>query len=435
MTLSSSLNAGVAGLTANATRLAAISDNIANSGTIGYRRVQSDFHSMVTSSSGGGYSAGGVMATTQRLITEQGPLIPTSNSTDLAVGGGGFFPVSSMTEVYGGATTPQMMLASTGSFRPNADGYLVSPAGHVLMGWPANADGTIPNYSRDSNTDLKPVQLDFNKMSGSPTTLITLGANLPATSAVAGAPGDPEFLSVEYFGNLGSSESLDIEFTPTGVNDNEWTMSISDSASAVNPIAEFTLTFLDDRTDGGSLESVTFLSSPTTPPATYDPLTGKIMMEVDGGPMELDIGMPGAGSSLTQLSDTFAPQQITKDGAAVGSMVGVEVDANGFVHAYYDNGTSRKIYQVPLVDMPNPNGMIAMDGQVYMPSNESGSFFLWDAGTGPTGELVGYALQESATDVATELTDLIQTQRAYSSSAKVIQTVDEMLQETTNIKR
>ena len=39
------------------------------------------------------------------------------------------------------------------------------------------------------------------------------------------------------------------------------------------------------------------------------------------------------------------------------------------------------------------------------------------------------------TDVAAELTNLIQTQRAYSSNAKVIQTVDEMLQETTNIKR
>lgn len=45
------------------------------------------------------------------------------------------------------------------------------------------------------------------------------------------------------------------------------------------------------------------------------------------------------------------------------------------------------------------------------------------------------SLEESATDVANELTRMIQTQRAYSSNAKVIQTVDEMLQETTNIIR
>ena len=52
-----------------------------------------------------------------------------------------------------------------------------------------------------------------------------------------------------------------------------------------------------------------------------------------------------------------------------------------------------------------------------------------------TGAVTGYAREGSTTDVAAELTDLIQTQRAYSSNAKVIQTVDEMLQETTNIKR
>jgi flagellar hook protein FlgE len=79
--------------------------------------------------------------------------------------------------------------------------------------------------------------------------------------------------------------------------------------------------------------------------------------------------------------------------------------------------------------------MVALDSQTYKPSVASGSFFLWDAGDGPTGDIVGFAREESTTDVANELTDMIQTQRAYSSNAKVIQTVDEMLQETTNIKR
>ena len=88
MTLSSSLNAGVAGLSANASRLASISDNIANSSTAGYKRVQTDFHSMV-SSTGGTYSAGGVRATTTRLIDERGTLVSTTNSTDLAVRGRG----------------------------------------------------------------------------------------------------------------------------------------------------------------------------------------------------------------------------------------------------------------------------------------------------------------------------------------------------------
>lgn len=70
MTISSSLNAGVAGLNANATRLATISDNIANSSTFGYKRASAEFESMVISNSrgAGSYSAGGVRASTLRLI-------------------------------------------------------------------------------------------------------------------------------------------------------------------------------------------------------------------------------------------------------------------------------------------------------------------------------------------------------------------------------
>ena len=151
--------------------------------------------------------------------------------------------------------------------------------------------------------------------------------------------------------------------------------------------------------------------------------------------MEINIGKPGAADGLTQLSDSFAPVSISKDGFPVGNMTSVEVDESGFVNAFFDTGITRRVAQIPLVDMPNPNGMISLDQQTYMPSPESGTFFLWDAGDGPTGDVVGSAREESATDVAGELTDMIQTQRAYSSNAKVIQTVDEMLQETTNIKR
>jgi len=116
-------------------------------------------------------------------------------------------------------------------------------------------------------------------------------------------------------------------------------------------------------------------------------------------------------------------------------LTSVDVDPNGFVQATFDIGITRTIYQIPLVDLPNPNGLLSQDNQTYSASAESGSFFLWDAADGPTGDIVSFALEESATDVAGELTQLIQTQRAYSSNAKVIQTVDEMLQETTNIKR
>jgi flagellar hook protein FlgE len=436
MTISSSLNAGVAGLQSNATRLASISDNIANSSTYGYKRVNTDFQSMVISSTGGSYSAGGVRATTQKLIDQRGPLVSTSNATDLAVRGRGMLPVAQGAEVEVGNGANQMFLTTTGSFRTDAEGYMRSQSGLVLLGWPALADGTIPTYPRDTSDGLEPIQINVNQFSGEPTTRISLGINLPATETEIDSTGVTRNTSVEYFDNLGTSESVAIAFTPTVPatgSSNEWTMTLTDSASPGTIIGEYTLTFNDTRTAGGTLAGVA--DAVGSVGGTYDPLTGSIIVQVDGGPMEIDIGGIGESDGLTQVSDDFAPVSISKDGSPVGNMTSVEVDANGYFHAFFDTGITRTIYQVPLVDLPNYNGMVALDNQTYLPSPESGSYFLWDAGDGPTGDIVAFAREESATDVAGELTAMIQTQRAYSSNAKVIQTVDEMLQETTNIKR
>ena len=435
MTISSSLNAGVAGLQANATRLASISDNIANSSTNGYKRVHTDFHSLVIASRGGRYSAGGVRAVTERLVDQRGSLISTTNATDLAVRGRGFLPVSQATEVQVANGDTSLYLTTTGSFRTDSEGYLRTNTGLVLMGWPALADGSIPSYPRDTADGLEPVQINVNQFTGEPTTRMTLGVNLPATETDADAVGEVSELSVEYYDNLGTSENINVTFTPTvpaSGSSNEWTMTLRDSVDPTVIIGEYTLTFADDRVAGGTLLSVVPTGAGGGP---YDPATGTLVVNVAGGPIEIDIGKIGESDGITQLSDNFAPISISKDGSPVGNMTSVEVDPNGYVYAYFDTGITRVIYQVPLVDLPNPNGMVALDQQTYQPSVDSGSFFLWDASDGPTGDILSFALEESTTDVAGELTNMIQTQRAYSSNAKVIQTVDEMLQETTNIKR
>ncbi|WP_281981087.1 flagellar hook protein FlgE [Thalassorhabdomicrobium marinisediminis] len=434
MTISSSLNASVAGLASNASKLATISDNIANSATYGYKRSVADFHSMVTSNSKGTYAAGGVRVTTQRLIDERGPLVSTANPTDLAVRGRGMLPVTPQSAISAGSANDfPMRLATTGSFRPDADGYLTTSSGLVLLGWPANPDGTIPALPRDSIGGLEPIRVNANQFTSDPTTRINLAVNLPATETEAGASGDTQPLSIEYFDNLGTSENLSVSFVPTvpgtGAS-NEWTMLIEDSASGGAVVGEYTLVFDDSPGLGGRLLSVT-----DTTGGAYDGSDGTISVGVDGGSIDIEIGRLGEAGGLTQLSDAFAPVSVSKNGSPVGNMTSVEVDSNGFVHAYFDSGVSRTIYQVPMVDVSNVNGLQTDDHQTYSVTPESGAFYLWDAGDGPTGDVVSYAREESTTDVAGELTQLIQTQRAYSSNAKVIQTVDEMLQETTNIKR
>lgn len=433
MSISSSLNAGVAGLNANATRLAAISDNIANSGTYGYKRADADFYSMVIGENSGTYSAGGVRTETVRMIEERGALVATSNSTDIAISGRGMLPVMPMSALDNGVGDQPLMLTTTGSFNPDADGILRTGSGLALLGWPANNDGTIPAFPRDSVSGLVPVQINPNQTAGDPTTQMRLGVNLPAAETMAGASGATLPLSVEYFGNLGTSETLDFTFAPTvpgtGAS-NEWTMTISDSAQGGALVGEYVLTFDDTRTNGGALLSVNMVSG-----GAYNATDGTVEITTAGGPIFVEIGAIGETDGLIQLAASFSPTSITKNGSPVGNLVGVEVNESGMLVATYDTGFTQTLYQIPVVDVPNLNGLVAMNDQAFQISPESGSFFLWDAGDGPTGAMTGYAREGSATDVAAELTSLIQTQRAYSSNAKVIQTVDEMLQETTNIKR
>ncbi len=434
MTISSSLNAGVAGLFANATRLSTISDNIANASTFGYKRVVTDFESLVISNSKSSYSAGGVRTTTNRLIDERGSLISTSNPTDLSVRGRGMLPVTPEAAVRVGNGDNPLLMTTTGSFRPDEDGFLLSPTGMILLGWPANADGTVPSNPRDSTVGLEPIRINSNQFAGEPTTEVNVAVNLPATSTEAGSVTGPETLSVEYFDNLGKSANLQLTFTPNvpgAGSSNQWDMTITDSASGGAVIGQYTLDFDPSRAGGGTLLNVT----PVGGSPAYVGATGAMTLTVAGGPMELTIGELGSATGLTQLSDTFAPTSINKNGSAVGALTSIEVDQNGFLRATFDSGVNRVLYQIPLADVSNINGLEALDQQTYRVSPESGTFFLWDAGDGPTGDLVAFSREESATDVAGELTSLIQTQRAYSSNATVIQTVDEMLQETTNLKR
>ena len=433
MTISSSLNAGVTGLNVNSSKLATIADNIANSETYGYKRADVDFSAMALTPSKGSYTAGGARATSFRQITTQGSLITTNNATDMAVGGRGMIPVTTISAVDSNDGTLPFMMTTTGSFKPDENGVLRTVSGLALLGWKANADGTIPAQPRDSSVGLEPVVFNADQFAAEATTLIRFGANLPAIDTRFDSAGDPLDVNIEYFANLGTSETLTATFTPvipaTGQS-NTWNLQFFDSATGAAAVAEFEVEFDGSRASGGSILAVTDIAG-----GTYDATTGELAITLAGGPLSVEIGIPGASTYLTQLSADFAPIAITKNGAPVGNVAGIEIDANGFLKSVYDTGFTRTIYQIPLGDVANPDGLTPLDNQAFAISSASGPVYFWDAGDGPTGTVIGYAREESTADIAGELTQLIKTQRAYASNAKVIQTVDEMLQETTNIKR
>lgn len=435
MTISSSLNASVSSLSANATRLSTISDNIANSSTYGYKRSETEFSSLVLQNESATYAAGGVTASTYKNISQLAAPLRTSNSTDISVLGRGLLPVTDISGADQTSDVRQLQLITTGSFRQDSEGTLRTEGGLVLLGWPTDTTGDTGAVSRTSGANLEPVNLARFELDSGPTTRIDAPINLPATATDAGSNGTAYNVPIEYYDNLGRTHTLTLQFTPTvpaAGSSNTWDLKIFDSSAGApgTSITDLTLTFSTTTANPGQLATVGGADA-----ANYNAATGLISLALPHGNVDINIGALATAGGITQTAGAFLPDNTSQDGAPIGTLKSVEIDTNGFIQGLYNTGFRRPLYQIPVADVANMNGLEASNAQSYQITRDSGNLFFWNAGEGPTGITAGETLLESTTDIASELTDLIETQRAYSSSAKIVQTVDEMLQETANLKR
>ena len=235
-----------------------------------------------------------------------------------------------------------------------------------------------------------PIQINRSSVAVQPTSTIDLNANLPATETQFGASGNMLPVTVEYFDNLGASQTLSFNFTPTlpaaagDPQTNTWTLDIIDQASGLSA-GTYEIVFGATPPNAGYPTSVTQTVAGTAPLSTvYDAATGDITLGLGSQNITLGVGSTAGGPQhLSQLSSTFSPTGVTKDGNAAGTFTGVSIDENGFLYASYSSGFSKVIYQVPVVDVPNPNGLRVLDNQCFALSKDAGSMFLWDAGSGP----------------------------------------------------
>ena len=152
-----------------------------------------------------------------------------------------------------------------------------------------------------------------------------------------------------------------------------------------------------------------------------------------GTPISLIQGNVGTNDGLTSLAGNFNTNYIKQDGAKFGSYAGVSVDQSGVVTALYDNGETRPIAILPLATFSNPNGMSALTGNAWIETDYSGQALLKMANTNGAGKVEANSLEQSTVDLATEFSNMIITQRAYSAATKIITTADEMLDELTRM--
>lgn len=434
MSISNAMQTGVSGLLANATAIGRVSDNIANANTVGYRR---SFAQMVTSTSGssGGPSSNSVGAVSSLDMSEGSKLNNTGSATDLAISGQGFFVVSKSPN---DPNLSNYVMTRAGSFLPDANGDLVNKAGYYLAGYAYGDDGTLGSIDPNSFAGLTTINVNTGLSAGAASAQMSVAGNLPSQETGVVPLGDPFTSSAEFFSPLGQADRLQFSWQPTSTS-NQWDLTFSDSSGSA--YGNVTVDFNDSGPNVGSPSLYSNATNAATAPAVFafDVSTGIATLTIDNGTspqvINVNIGAPNTSGGMTQFAGDFTSLDVTADGSASGNLLGTEIDESGNIFGVYDNSNREPLFNIPLANVANPVGLIAGDGNIFQISRASGAAQLNAAGTGSVGDISAGVLENANVEIAQELTDLIRIQRAYSSNAKIITTVDEMLDETTRLKR
>tara|TARA_R110000868_G_scaffold4155_10_gene25323 strand:+ start:7128 stop:8417 length:1290 start_codon:yes stop_codon:yes gene_type:complete len=426
---------GVSGLNAQSQALGIISDNISNVNTVGYKTSKAAFSTLVTRQSLSSYYApGGVRSSPISEIDRQGLLQSSASPTDLAISGQGFFVVTTSNNASASAV-PSYTRA--GQFSTDSEGYLRTPTGHYLNGWATDATGTPTAANTSVLSSLEAIRVNAVSGSATPTTTIEIGANLPATAPITPTAGSVQTTNVQVFDSLGVP--LDITFTWTKTAVNEWTVTVP-PITGVTTIEEngvgSATAFSQVITFDGLGAPADFDGNPALTPYSLS-LSG-LTSGANDMDIALDFGTIGVADGLTQsgtLNPVIQTAFVNQNGVQFGNFLNVAVDEDGIVTALYDNGETLQIYKIPVATFPAPNGLSAGSGTVFNQSEESGDYFLRSAGEANAGTIAPNSLEASTSDLASEFTNMIITQRAYAASTKIITTADEMLDELIRVKR
>ena len=416
MSILGAMNTADSGLTAQSAAFTNISDNIANSQTVGYKAVTTSFSDYLTSSTAAENMSGAVTTTPQYENDVQGTITASSDPLALAISGQGFFAVSEATGTGGSTFNDTQYYTRAGDFTQNTLGYLVNGSGEYLDGYNVN-----PSTGQIDGSTLAPIQVNESDLPAEATSNLTYSATLPTTAA-AGTVGSA---TASVYDAAGTSHAIDLNWTSNGTPDQyTLTMTAPDSSTA---LGSATVTFNAD----GTLASVT----PTAPAAGGSATAGQaaaitISPNFTGTaqPITLSLGTIGSSSGLSMAGDAYSETSLNADGQAVGHFTGVSMTSSGDVVASYDNSQTRTIATIPLAMFTAPDALQRQDGQAFTATAGSGAATLANPNENGAGTLVTQSVESSNTDISTDLTRLISAQQAYGANAKMITTADQMMQ-------
>ncbi len=425
MSIFGTMKTAVSGMNAQANRLGTVGDNIANSNTTAYKKVITAFSSFVLPSTDGVYNSGGVQTSVVNSISQQGALVSTSSTTDLAISGDGFFYVQD--------PTGARYYTRNGSFsiQQTADNKstLINSAGFTLLAAPDAAAAGDPGQ-------YQPIIVEADKLTKVASSSATMNANFDSRLKTAD---NPEFTSTVSFyeGNYGEKGIYTITYKKTadatGTTGSTWTAEIKTDIDLKKPAYD------PEVTAGSTVDTLTI---------EFDPSTNKIKTITNAaGTVSNDqkIGVGGIAATgenaiefdmtkVTELaSDSFS--KIAANGSASSSLQDVRVDKDGTVYAVYANGTKKSLGVVGLATFASPDELEVSTGNVYSATSGSGNATFGIPQQAGVGTIVSGSLEASNVDLANELTEMIEAQRTYTANSKVFQTGADILDVLVNLKR
>ena len=440
MGILNALSTAVTGLSAQSYALENISGNIANSQTVGFKRVDTSFVDLIPNSPARHEVAGSVTAFSQLTNTLQGSLKTTGITTNLAINGDGYFVVQ---ENSGSTTAPvfngQNLFTRRGDFSTDANGYLLNGSGKYLVGTSAG----------QSNA---PIKIPGAPIPAKQTSTISYEANLPSypktADADAAVPGS-ELLSaslasgttisgtdraafkdqsvpggdVTVYDSAGSSITMETRWAKTDSSSSggtdTWQLYYQTSPTATGAATAYTEVGAFSFTPSGTLTSSATVNIPSL--VINGTTIGAVSMNFGGG-------------TLTQYADTsgeVASGNIQQDGYPTGTLNSISISSDGRVSGSYSNGQISTIAQVLVAHFNGNDALKRLDGGTYAQTVDSGSPSYGLQGA----SLTGGSVEMSNTDISDEFSKMIVTQQAYSANTRVLSTAQQMLQDIINVIR
>jgi flagellar hook protein FlgE len=412
-----SFSTALSALGAHTTAIDVVGNNLANLNTPGYKASVVAFSDLVTQSLGAGLGETqvgfGVAPPTTIRQFSQGAIQASSGPLDVAIQGDGFLVVR---DPQGG-----QLYTRGGNLQVNKSGQLVTATGFQVQGW-TEANGVL-----DTTQPVSEIVVPVGSLrTPQATTSFSFDLNLDA-SATAGPPAATFSTSMQVYDSLGSAHVVTVKFTKSATaNQWDYALSVPDSDVQTPPFTPVTGSLTFDAQ--GKLVS----------PAPTDPMPQLAVTGLADSAADLSITwnlFNGAESRLTQFAQTSAVAANSQDGSPAAQLVRVGIGDGGKILAQYSNGQQVAVGQLAMSSIRNPESMIAVGNNNFQVSARTALPALGVPGTGGRGQILGGAVEYSTVDIAREFTNLIVLQRGYQANARVVTAVDEMSQETINLKR